>query len=99
MSASAECAVCRSLLEELRNALAEFRASAKSRDESRSAFEAARDLFGGTEEDAERAEQILRQFRPRLVGPDPEYRPNRIGEIIYRMQDHRARTGHQLFGG
>lgn len=99
MGGHSPCPECQSILEELRSALAEFRSSARSGDTLPGAFEAVRDLFGGTEESAQRAEQVLRRFRPRLGGPDPEYRPNRVGEIIHKMQDHRARTGHSVLPG
>jgi len=96
MTSSAGCPQCQALRDEIRSALAEFSSSPNRRSESREAVEAIRSLFGGTEEAVERAEQVLRKFRPQLLATDPESRPNSLGLAIAKLHDHQLRTGHKV---
>ena len=81
------CAECADIARELNEAYAD----ACLRNEA--ASDALRDLIGGTEEDAERADELLRPYRyqtnPRFQGLPP-----RLGEAMRRADLHALRTGH-----
>ena len=70
-------------------------------DELQSAHDAVMRMVGGTEQDAERAEEMLRRLPPRRPNPAgislaPFYRFPRLRDVIHRLVLHRARTGHMV---
>lgn len=70
-------------------------------EELRSANDAVIRMVGGTEEDAERAEEILRRLPPRHSRPGgfavkTAYQFPRLRDVIERLVLHRARSGHVI---
>ncbi len=70
-------------------------------DELRSANDAVTRMVGGTEEDAERAEELLRRLPPRDARPGGSavktaYQFPRLCDVIKRLEMHRARSGHVI---
>ncbi|HEV2388984.1 MAG TPA: hypothetical protein VGS20_17220 [Candidatus Acidoferrales bacterium] len=80
------CDECEAILRELREAYAS--AWASSDQQTRDAWLAFARLTGGTEQDAERAEELA----PRAKFQDPL----RVNRALARMSIHQARTGHSL---
>jgi hypothetical protein len=72
-------------------------ASRKSMDAEtrKAAGEALRSLIGGTEEDAERADELLERFRFQPVSYSPNIPPAARTAMV-RFIQHAARTGHSL---
>lgn len=91
--------MCRALAQDLRNAYADFWAS--SDQAVRDAWLATHKMIGGTEEDAQRAEELLRalpqaetydaRIPPALFRDNPKF-----CEVIRNMNQHLARTGHSV---
>jgi hypothetical protein len=98
MSDPAHCNECEAILEEFRSAYAEIEASPELRDELRAAGDALKKMIGGTEEDAERADEVLGKYQFRAQYPgvlqDPEPQHPRIHDAFGRMFKHHGRTGH-----
>jgi hypothetical protein len=97
MATSKECDVCRALAQDLGDAYTDFWAS--SDQVVRDAWLATHKMIGGTEEDARRAEELLRAlpqaetYDPRI--PSMLFRDNpKFLEVIRNMNLHLARTGH-----
>jgi uncharacterized protein (UPF0147 family) len=61
----------------------------------KAAGEALRSLIGGTEEDAERADELLERFRLQPVSYSPNIPPAARTAMV-RFIQHAARTGHSL---
>jgi hypothetical protein len=97
MATSNECDACRALAQDLRDAYADFWAS--SDQAVRDAWLATHRMIGGTEEDAQRAEELLRAL-PQAESYDPRippalFRDNpKLREVIRNMNLHLAHTGH-----
>lgn len=68
-------------------------AYAEAREKDPAAADAVRELIGGTEQDAERADGLLSVYRyqPQL-GKKPS--PTRVQEAMLRSGNHFARSGH-----
>lgn len=81
------CHECQVIAHELNQAYA------RSWVQNQAAPEALRALVGGTEEDAERADQILPPFRCQTSPGFPRF-PEGLHEIMIRGALHAARTGH-----
>lgn len=97
MATSKECDVCQALAQDLGDAYADFWAS--SDQAVRDAWLATHKMIGGTEEDAQRAEELLsalpqaETYDPRI--PPALFRDNpKFLEVIRNMNLHLARTGH-----
>ena len=97
MASSNECDVCRALARDLSDAYADFWAS--SDQAVREAWLATHKMIGGTEEDAQRAEELLKalpqaETYDRLI-PPALFRDNpKFLEVIRNMNLHLACTGH-----
>jgi hypothetical protein len=98
MANATQCAECQSIVDEFRGALAEL--SPERMDQFWSYRDAFAEMIGGTEEDAERVEEIAEEyrFRPRLPG-SPETRDRdryyaKIHTALRQMLVHGFRTGH-----
>jgi hypothetical protein len=99
MGSAEECEECRAIAQDLRDAYAD--AWASSDQPVRDAWLATRQMIGGTEEDAQRAEELLKALPqaerynvriPQSLSPhNPKYR-----EAILNMARHFARTGHRV---
>jgi hypothetical protein len=99
MGSADECDECRAIAQDLRDAYAD--AWASSDQAVRDAWLATRKMIGGTEEDAQRAEELLKALPPaesynaripQSLSPDnPKYR-----EALLNMFLHFARTGHRV---
>ena len=99
MGSAEECEECRAIAQDLRDAYAD--AWASSDQAVRDAWLATRRMIGGTEEDAQRAEELLKALPqaerykariPQSLSPDnPKYR-----EALLNMFLHFARTGHRV---
>lgn len=91
--------MCRALAQDLRNAYADFWAS--SDQAVRDAWLATHKMIGGSEEDAQRAEELLKAL-PQIETYDPRipsaiFRHNpRLLEVVRNMNQHLARTGHSV---
>ena len=73
-------------------------------EESRAAHDALRRMIGGTEEDAERAEEILIPYQHRTQGLElfcngAQWRHPKLFDVIRRMALHQGRTGHMPLAG
>jgi hypothetical protein len=86
MTNPVHCDECQAIRRELTEAYAEEWAS--SDKSTRDAWDAVYKMIGGTQEDAERAEELLpkAQFRDRP----------RIRLVVQKMDEHMARTGHAV---
>ncbi|HTS11975.1 MAG TPA: hypothetical protein VMH00_07655 [Candidatus Limnocylindrales bacterium] len=95
------CVECRDLARQLNEAYAgecETSSPAPSSpnpEQVQAASEALHRLIGGTEEDAERADELLAPFRNQLPPGLPQLSP-RIVAILRLCVGHVARTGHFL---
>lgn len=92
-----QCDECEAILDELRNAVAEMSPDLRNRYQAdREAF---MKMIGGTEEDAERAEEAVGKFQFPFSRPGshhlPEGRYPNIQNAIRKMVVHRFRTGHR----
>jgi hypothetical protein len=99
MATSDQCAVCRALAQEIRDAYADVWAS--SDQAVRDAWLATHKMIGGTEEDAQRAEDLLKALpqTERYDGRVPQgislVNP-KLREAFQNMALHFARTGHTV---
>lgn len=94
---AAPCPECCEIAEEVQTAYAEAWASATP--ELRRAWQAVYRMIGGTEEDFERAEALLRPFKVGYrPGPDLWLPPARspIARALHRKLAHEAFTGHKI---
>ena len=99
MGSAAECDECRAIAQDLRDAYAD--AWASSDQAVRDAWPATHKMIGGTEEDAQLAEELLKALLqaerhnvriPQALSSDnPKYR-----EAILNMALHFARTGPRV---
>lgn len=94
-----ECDECRTLAQELSDAYED--AWASSDQPTRDAWRATYKMIGGTEEDVQRAEELLaalpRDDRARARNPQALYlRFPRCSDVCQKMAMHFARTGHNL---
>lgn len=64
-------------------------------DARKAASEALRRMIGGTEEDAERADELLEKFRFEPQHYSPKFPPAARAAMV-RFVQHAARTGHWL---
>jgi hypothetical protein len=98
MANSGECDVCRALAQEIRDAYADL--WAPSDQAVRDAWLATHKMIGGTEEDAQRAEELLKalpqteRYNTRIPG-FPLVNP-KLREAFLYMALHFARTGHTV---
>jgi hypothetical protein len=83
------CDECLKIREELRGAVADAWLSADQK--TKDARVAMYRMIGGTEADAERAEQLLAPF---VRGPESMVQ-NRVHAIMSRMSLHAAQSGHK----
>jgi hypothetical protein len=97
MASSKDCDECRGLTQDLRDAYADFWAS--SDQAVRDAWLATHKMIGGTEEDAQRAEELLKAvpqgetYDPR--NPPALFRDNpKLLEVIRNVNLHLSRAGH-----
>jgi len=95
MATSEECDVCRALVQDLLDAYA-------SSDQAvRDAWLATRKMIGGTEEDAQRAEELLKalpqaeRYDTRIPQGSSLVSP-KFREAFRNMARHFARTGHRV---
>ncbi len=86
------CEECQAIARELGDRFAEM--PRKLRDQYRAACEAFWRMIGGTEEDAERAEGMVGEFRQSAWSDPLEGRHSGIQKAFRRMVMHRFRTGH-----
>lgn len=99
MATSDECAVCRALAQEIRDAYADLWAS--SDQAVRDAWLATHKMIGGTEEDAQRAEELLKalpqreRYDTRIPQELPQLNP-KLCEAFLNIALHFARTGHTV---
>jgi hypothetical protein len=99
MATSDDCDVCRALAQEIRDAYADLWAS--SDQAVRDARLATHKMIGGTEEDAQRAEDLLKAL-PQTERHDPRIpqgfsRVNpKLREVFQNMALHFTRTGHTV---
>lgn len=97
------CAECMAIARELNDACSEGSpetvrdASRKSMDAeaTKAASEALRSLIGGTDEDAERADELLERYRFQPLHYSPQF-PPAVRPAMVRFVQHAARTGHSL---
>jgi len=95
MASCNDCDECRALAQDLRDAYAD----ASSNPAVRDAWLATHKMIGGTEEDAQRAEELLKAL-PQAETYDPRIPPTlfrdnpRFLEVIGNISLHFARTGH-----
>lgn len=82
-----DCSECQAIARELSEAYAEAWANADH--QTREASLAVQKLLGGTEEDAERAEELVANAKPL------DYR-QRIQRALLKKYTHQARTGHKI---
>jgi hypothetical protein len=99
MAKSDECDLCSTLAQELRDAYAKVWES--SDQAVRDAWLATHKMIGGTEEDAQRAEELLKalpqaeRYDTRI--PQGLYMVNpKLREVFQNMALHFARTGHRV---
>jgi hypothetical protein len=98
MATSDECDECRALAQDVRDAYADIWAS--SDQAVRDAWLATHKMIGGTEEDAQRAEELLKalpqteRYDTRIPGL-PLVNP-KLQEAFRNMAIHFARTGHTV---
>jgi len=97
MATSNDCDECRALAQDLREAYAD----ASSDQAVRDAWLATQKMIGGTEEDAQRAEELLKAL-PRTERYDTRI-PNglflvnpKLRKVFRNMALHFARTGHSV---
>jgi hypothetical protein len=97
MTNATQCAECEAILEEFRGALAEM--SPQRLDELWSYRDAFMKMVGGTEEDAERLDEIADRFRPRFPGSpetlDRDGYYSKIHTALQKMLVHSFRSGHR----
>jgi hypothetical protein len=97
MATSDECDECRALAQDLRDAYADVCSDPAVRD----AWLATHKMIGGTEEDAQRAEELLKAL-PQAGAYDPRISPAlfhdnpKFHAVIRNMTLHFARTGHRV---
>lgn len=93
---AAPCAECREIAEAIQTAYAE--AWNSGTPEFRDTWQAVYRMIGGTEEDFERAEALLRQYRIQPPGPDlwlaQAHSP--IGRALRRKLAHESFSGHKI---
>ena len=99
MSDAAQCKECKAIAEELRTAARESPVDPKRIEELRTYGDALRKLMAGT---GEGVDELLARFPFRsqrlesLKMPEyPELSP-RLREVCRRMQEHQARTSHDI---
>ena len=96
MASSNDCDECRALAQNLRDAYADALASS---DQVRDGWLATHKMIGGTEEDAQRAEELLKplpqagRFDTRIPQGLSRVNP-KLREVFRNMALHFARTGH-----
>jgi len=97
MAASNDCDECRALAQDLRDAYAD----ASSDPAVRNAWLATQKMIGGTEEDAQRAEQLLKplpqagRYDTRIPQGLSQINP-KLREVFRKLALHFARTGHTV---
>jgi hypothetical protein len=97
MASSNDCDECRALAQDLRDAYVD----ASSDQAVRDAWLATRKMIGGTEEDAQRAEQLLKPL-PQALRYDTRIPQGlslvnpKLREVFRNMALHFARTGHTV---
>lgn len=97
MSDRGVCRECEAIAEELAQAYAD--AWASTDPETKKAWIAVHRMIGGTEQDAERAEELVRKFEIRealAAKIEPAYFLRQIGQTFRRKLFHEARTGHKI---
>ena len=93
MTSPAPCAECQALREELGSAFAGLAASPNLRDELQAASDAVSRMLGGTEEDAQRAEEAIAKVQSRSK---PDQKLDALHAAFQRMVRHCFRTGHRV---
>jgi hypothetical protein len=97
MASSNECGVCRALAQDLRDAYTDVCSDPAVRD----AWLATHKMIGGTEEDAQRAEELLKAL-PKAERPDKRIPQGlslvnpKLREVFRNMALHFTRTGHSV---
>jgi hypothetical protein len=81
------CPDCQEIIRELREVYGEAYLRAPD------ASDALRSLAGGTEQDAERADELLRPYQYQASPGLPSF-PPRLRDILHRSALHFLRTGH-----
>lgn len=81
------CLECQELVRELREVYGE------AYSQNREASDALRSLVGGTEQDAEHADELLGQYCYQMSPSLPHF-PPRLRDILHRSAQHFLRTGH-----
>ena len=94
MATSNECQVCRALAQDLRDAYADVWAS--SDQAVRDAWLATHKMIGGTEEDAQRAEELLNALPQARIPQGLSLVNPKLREAFRNMALHFARTGHRV---
>jgi hypothetical protein len=94
MATSNECEVCRALAQDLRDAYADVWAS--SDQAVRDAWLATHKMIGGTEEDAQRAEELLNALPQARIPQGLSLVNPKLREAFRNMALHFARTGHRV---
>ena len=112
MASEAECEQCRTIRDQLREALADIEAAGLAQ-EMRAAHDAARKMVGGDEHDVQRAEEVLAAFRAQSSafspaetsagGPFGQAQPEESRPPIRKLHaafrasfEHGRRTGHKM---
>jgi hypothetical protein len=89
---SSSCTECQAIAVQLRDAY--FDAWASADRKTQDAWLAAHKLMGGTEDDAERAEELLGSYR---LGENHRTEGlTRAGQALIKKLIHEARTGHKI---
>jgi hypothetical protein len=97
MNDPGRCRECQALTEELKDALAGVRAFPDS-GEVQAASDKFLAMLREAGEDEERTEELLRKYRFLPQYPSPTgaiaFRDPKMRDVIRRLLEHRARTGH-----